>query len=117
MESPDWLRYISTINATINPKNSGDRCSKYAFAVAQHEDINHLEWVPNIKAFLNRYNRAGIQYPTSMNISNYTLFKKNTEIVLIVLYINAEVTISQFKGEECVKIRIKLIKQSYVSKH
>ena len=52
-----------------------------------------------------------------MNISNYTLFKKNTEIVLIVLYINAEVTISQFRGEECVKIRIKLIKQSYVSKH
>ena len=86
MESPDWLTYISTIDATINPKNSGDRCSKYAFAVAQHEDINRLDWVPNIKPFFNHYSWAGIQYPTIMNRSNYTLLKKSWDCFNCIIY-------------------------------
>ena len=47
-----------------------------------HKEIkNHPERVPNIKL----YGLAGIEYPTSINKNNYTLFEKNNlEITLIV---------------------------------
>ena len=85
-----------------------------------HNTIKKLKIIlkeyQNIKLFPNLYSWIGIEYPTSINKNNYALFEtNNSEIALIVLYVDVEVMISQFEVGECAKI-YKSIKQSYLAK-
>lgn len=81
-------------NSVINPKNLDNRCFQDAFALTQHykEIKNHSKRVSNIKPFVDIYNWNGIEYSTVINKNNYTLFeKRNTETVLIVLFVDVNV--------------------------
>ena len=103
-----------------------NRSFQYAFLFTVHHKVkNHPERTSNLKPFLNLYNCTGIEYPTPINKNileknkflNIYLKKKNSpEIILIVLYADVKLMISQFKGNECAKMH-KPIKQSYVYKH
>ena len=52
--------------ATINSKNTDDKCFQYSVTVAlNYEEIKrNLEIVSNIKPFLNKCNWKGINYPS-----------------------------------------------------
>ena len=54
----DSLEWLKNKKATINAKNNGDKCFKYAAAVAlNHEQIKiHPERILNIKSFIHQYN-------------------------------------------------------------
>lgn len=54
-----------------------------------------------------------MEYTTSINKNNYTSFKKNPEIALILLYLHADVKISQLEGKELAKVS-KSIEHTYV---
>ena len=53
IDSPDWIK-----KATINPKNTDDKCFQYAAAVTlNYEEIKwNPERVSNIKPFIHKYN-------------------------------------------------------------
>ena len=60
IDFPDWIK-----KATINPKNTDDKCVQYAAANALHYE--EIKWNPQrvsiIKPFINKYNWEGINYP------------------------------------------------------
>ena len=85
IDSPDWIKKKK---ATINPKNSDDKCFQYAATVVLNyeETESHPERVSNIKPFINKYNWRGINYPSK--IDNWKSFeKKNPTTALNILYI------------------------------
>ena len=63
INSPDWIKKKK---ATINPKNTDNKCFQYAATVAlNYEEIeSHPERVSNIKLFINKYNLKGTIYPS-----------------------------------------------------
>ena len=85
IDSPDWIKKKK---ATINLKNTDDKCFQYAATVAlNYEEIeSHPERVSNIKPFINKYNWKGINYPSK--IDDWKSFgKNNPAIALNILYI------------------------------
>ena len=89
IDSPDWIK---TKKATINPKNTDDRCFQYAATVAiNYEEIeSHPKRVPNIKLFINKYNWKGINYPTK--IDDWKTFEKNNPIIALnILYVKQKI--------------------------
>ena len=87
----DSLDWIKKKKATINPKNTNDRCFQYAVTVASnYEEINwNTEGVSNIKPFINKYNWKEINYPPK--IDDWKTFEKNNRtIALNVLHIKAK---------------------------
>ena len=54
----DSLEWLKNKKATINPKNSDDKCFQYALTVAlNHEQIkSDPERISNIKTFIDQYN-------------------------------------------------------------
>ena len=91
---PDWVKEK---HCCINPKNlNDDKCFQYAVvAVLHHPEIaNHPERIGNLEPFINRYNWAGITYPTQSNQwSNFE--KQNPTIALNILYIEGEKRVRQ----------------------
>ena len=84
----DSLDWIKKERATINPKNSDDKCFQYAATAAlNYEEIKrNPERVSNIKLFTNKNIWEGISYPSK--IDNWKTFEKNNlTITLSVLYI------------------------------
>ena len=84
-DSPDWIKKKK---ATINPKNTDDKCFQYAATVAiNYEEIKwNPERLSNIKPFINKYNWKGINYPSK--IDEWQTFEKNNpKIALNILYI------------------------------
>ena len=63
IDSPDWIKKKK---ATINLKNTDDKCFPYAVTLAlNYAEIEaHPEKVSNIKGFMNKYNWKGINYPS-----------------------------------------------------
>ena len=53
------------MKATINPKNTADKCFQYAVTVALNygESKWNRERISNIRPFINKYNGKGINYP------------------------------------------------------
>ena len=85
IDCPNWIKKKK---ATINPKDTDDKCFQYAVTVAlNYEAIEtHPEKVSNIKTFINKYNWKGINYPSKIDDSK--TFEKNTlTIPLNILYI------------------------------
>ena len=85
IDSPDWIKKKK---ATINPKNTDDKCFQYAATVAlNYEEIESLpEGVSNIKPSINKYIWKGINYPSK--IDDWKTFEKNNPtIALNILYI------------------------------
>ena len=82
IDSPDQKKKRK---ATINPKNTNDKCFQYAVAVAlNYEEIKlNPERVSNIKLFINKYNWKGINCPSKIN--EWKTF--NPTIALNFLYI------------------------------
>ena len=66
IDSPDWIKKKK---ATINPKNTDDKCFQYAATVAlNREEIDsHPERVSNVKLFINRYNWKGTNYSSKVH--------------------------------------------------
>ena len=62
ISSPDWIKKMK---ATINPKNTEDKCFQYAVTVALNygESKWNRERISNIRPFINKYNGKGINYP------------------------------------------------------
>ena len=84
IDSPDWIKKKK---ATVNPKNTDDKCFQYAATVAlNYEEIKwNPERVSNIKPFINKYNWKGTNYPSK--IDDWKTFQKNnTTIALNILY-------------------------------
>ena len=69
--------------------------------------------ITNIKPILKLYNWGSKAYTTTNNKNNYTSFKKNPEIALILLYLHADVKILQLEGKELAKVS-KSIEHTYV---
>ena len=79
----DW-----EIKGTINPINKNDnKLIQYAVKIAlNHEEIKKdPQRIIKIKAFLNKYNWQGINYPPEKNDLE-KIRKNNLEITLNVLY-------------------------------
>ena len=79
IKSPEWL-----INkrATINPKNRDNKCFQYSTTVAlNYENIeNHPERISNIKAFIDQYNREGIEFHAG--IKDWKKFERNNKTIV-----------------------------------
>ena len=73
IDSADWIKKKK---ATINPKNTDDKCFQYTVTIAlNYEEIeSHPERVSNIKTFINKYNWEGINYPSK--IYDWKTFEK-----------------------------------------
>ena len=59
--SQDWIKKKK---ATINPKNTDDKCFQYAATVALKYDEIESERLSNIKPFINKFNWKEINYPS-----------------------------------------------------
>ena len=85
------LGFIKKKKATINPKNTDDKCFQYTATVPlNYEEIeSHLERVSSIKPFINLYNWEGTNY--SSKIDDWKSFEKNNPAnTLNILYIKEE---------------------------
>ena len=88
----DFPDQIKKKKATINPKNTDDKCFQYAFQYAATVALNYdkTKWDPervsNIKPFINKYKCKGINYPSKIDDWK-TLEKNNITIALNILYI------------------------------
>ena len=85
IDSIDWIKKKK---ATINPKDTDDKCFQYTAAVAlNYEEIKqNPERASNMKPFINRYNWKGKNYPSK--IDDWKTFEKNDPtIALNILYI------------------------------
>ena len=73
IDSADWIKKKK---ATINPKNTDDKCFLYAVTIAlNYEEIeSHPERVWSIKTFTNKYNWEEINYPSK--IDDWKTFEK-----------------------------------------
>ena len=68
-ETREFIYWFSRLDkqqkTTINPKNTDDKCFQYVVTVALN--YGEIKWsserVSNIKPFINKYNRKGINYP------------------------------------------------------
>ena len=83
-----WLIYsFSRLDkvkkATINPKNTDDKCFQYPVTIALNyrEIKRNPERVSNIKPFINKYNWKGINYPTK--IDDWKRFEKNNPTIAL----------------------------------
>ena len=87
IDSPDWIKKKK---ATINPKNTDDKCFQYAVTVAlNYGEINwNLERVSNIKPFINKYNWKGINYPSK--IDDWKTFEKNDPTIALNIWVIKE---------------------------
>ena len=72
--------------ATINPKNTDDKCFQYTATVAlNYEEIeSHPERVSSIVRFINKYNWKGINCPSKIDYWK-TFEKSNLTILLNIL--------------------------------
>ena len=75
IDSPEWLK---NKKATINPKNSDDKCFQYAITAAlNHENVqSHPERISNIKPFIYQCNWKEIEFPSYEN--DFKKFEKKT---------------------------------------
>ena len=85
IDSPVWIKKKK---ATINSKNTDDKCFQYALTVALNYE--EMKWSPekvsNTKPFINKYNWKGINYPSK--VDDWKKFEKNNPtIALDILYI------------------------------
>ena len=67
IDSPDWIKYKEV---TMNPINKKDiKCFQYAVAVPLNfEEIREdLQRITKTKAFINKYNWEGINFPPEKN--------------------------------------------------
>ena len=80
INSPDWIKKKK---ATINPKNTDDKCFQYAATAAlNYEDIeSHPERVSNIKPFINKYNCKRLTY--SSKVGDWKTFEKNSPTIAL----------------------------------
>ena len=80
IDSPDWIKKKK---ATINPKNTDDKCFQYVVTVAlNYEEIKwNSERVSNIKLFINKYNWKGINYPSK--IDDWKKSEKNNPFIAL----------------------------------
>ena len=85
IDSPKWLK---NRNATINPKNEGDKCFQYALTVAlSYEQIkDHPERISKIKPFIDKCNWKEIDFPSYSK--DWKIFESNNKsIALNILYV------------------------------
>ena len=66
IDSPDWIKKKK---ATIDPKNTNDKCFQYpATAALNCEEIESLPgWGSSIKPVINKYNWKVINYPSKID--------------------------------------------------
>ena len=98
IDSPDWIKKKK---ATINPKNTDDKCFQYAVTVAlNYEEIKwNPERVSNITPFINKYNWKGTNYPSK--IDDWKTFEKNNMTIAL----------------NILNVKEKEIHPAYISKH
>ena len=86
IDSPEWFK---NKKETINPKNKkDDKYFQYTVTVALNyqQTDNHLEEIYNIKPFINKYDRNGIDSPSHKK--DWNKFELNNKtIALNVLFI------------------------------
>ena len=60
---------VKNKEATINPKNEDDKCFQYVVSVLlKYEEIKqNPQRLFNIKPFINKYKRKGINYPSKID--------------------------------------------------
>ena len=60
---------VKNKEATINPKNEDDKCFQYVVTVLlKYEEIKqNPQRLFNIKPFINKYKRKGINYPSKID--------------------------------------------------
>ena len=84
IDSPDWIKKKK---ATINSKNTDDKCFQYAATVAlNYEEIeSHLERVSSIKPFINKYNCQEINYPSNPAYISKHNSTREKQIILLTI--------------------------------
>ena len=85
IDSPKWLK---NKRATINPKNSDDKCFQYAITAAlNYQNINkNPQRISNIKPFIDQYDWNEIDFPSHQK--DWKKFEKNNKaIALNVLFV------------------------------
>ena len=84
IDSPDCIKQKK---ATINPKNTNDKCFQYAATVAlNYEEVESLPGRgSSIKPVINKYDWKVINYPSK--IDDQKTFQKNNPIIALnILY-------------------------------
>ena len=85
INSPEWLK---NKKATINPKNSDDKCFQYALTVAfNYEQIKKVpRRISKIKPFIDQYNQKEIDFP--LHRKDWKKFESNNKsIARNILYV------------------------------
>ena len=85
INSPEWLK---NKKATINPKNSDDKCFQYALTVAlNYEQIKKVpQRISKIKPFIDQYNQKEIDFP--LHRKDWKKFESNNKsIARNILYV------------------------------
>ena len=85
IDSPEWLK---NKKATINPKNSDDKCFQYAVTVALNYEQNKKDpqRTTIINPFFDHHNWKKLNYPSHK--SDWNEFKKNNKTnALNILYV------------------------------
>ena len=85
MRCPEW---IVNKRATINPKNTDNKCFQYSITVAlNHQKIeSHPERISNVRPHIDQYNWEGTEFPAG--IKDWKKFERNNKtIALNILFI------------------------------
>ena len=79
----DSLHWIKKKKATINPKNTNDKCFQYAATVVLNyeEKESHPERFWSTNPFINKYNWEGVNYPSI--IDDWKTFEKNNPTITL----------------------------------
>ena len=85
IDSPDEIKEKK---ATMNPKNTDDKCFQYAATVALNygEIESHPERVSSIKPFIGKYNWEEINYSSKNRWLEKTIEKSNPTITPNISY-------------------------------
>ena len=80
IDSSDWIKSIKT---TVNPINKKDKWFPYSVTVAlNHEEIKKdLQKRTKIEPFINKYNWAGINFPSEKD--DWKNFEKNNVTIAL----------------------------------
>ena len=85
MRSPEW---IVNKRATINPKNTDNKCFQYSITVAlNHQKIeSHPEKISNVRPHTDQYYWEGMEFPARIKVW-IKLERNNKTIALNILFI------------------------------
>ena len=89
----DSLKQLKNKKATINPKNSDDKCFQHALSAAlNYQNIkSHRERISTLRPFIDQHNWKEIDFPSEQkDWKNFELRNKTIAINILLVSYNTE---------------------------